>query len=75
MALTAFGGELGDPHFTNHAECDCELDVDRAADELQQAGYKVFRLPAKYRGRVAHPLDDFIESSPVLIQYRLCPGR
>jgi len=49
MAFTAFSGE-------------CEgLDVDAAA-ELRRAGYEVFRLPDEYRGRLAHPLDDFIEA-------------
>ena len=49
MALIAFAGD------------DSELDVDRAADELRLAGYEVFRLPAKYGGRLLIPLDDFIE--------------
>jgi hypothetical protein len=50
MAFTAFSGE-------------CEgLDVDAAAAELRRAGYEVFRLPDEYRGRLAHPLDDFIEA-------------
>jgi hypothetical protein len=41
---------------------DDELDVDRAADELQRAGYNVLRMPDGYGGRLAHPLDDFIEA-------------
>jgi hypothetical protein len=50
MALIAFGGV-------------CEnLDVDAAAAKLRQAGYEVFRLPDKYRERLFHPLDDFIEA-------------
>ena len=39
-----------------------ELDVDRAAVELLQAGYKVSRLPDKYTAQLAHPLDNFIEA-------------
>jgi hypothetical protein len=35
-----------------------EVDLDRAADELQQAGFEVHRLPRKYRKYLAHPLDD-----------------
>jgi hypothetical protein len=38
------------------------LDVDAAAAELRQAGYEVLRLPDEYRGRLSHPLDDFIEA-------------
>ncbi|HEY2531702.1 MAG TPA: hypothetical protein VGJ20_27880 [Xanthobacteraceae bacterium] len=51
MALVVFSGDL--PYD--------ELDVDRAALELQQAGYKVTRLPDKLGGRLLHPLDDFME--------------
>ena len=38
------------------------LDADLAADELRQAGYEVSLLPDKYGGRLAHPLDNFIEA-------------
>jgi hypothetical protein len=40
-ATVAFADDFGDPDFTNDTEPDCELDVDRAADELRQAGYEV----------------------------------
>ena len=49
VATCAFWG--GEPEF--------------AADELRQAGYEVFRLPDRYRGCLAHPLDDFIEAVTV----------
>jgi hypothetical protein len=62
MASVAFGGGLGDPGSTNDIERDFELDPDLAAAELRQAGYEVFLLPDKYSGRLAHPLDDFIEA-------------
>ena len=62
MATVAFGGDFGDPKFTHDPENDIQLDVDAAATELQQAGYEVFRMPEKYRGRLAHPRDDFIEA-------------
>jgi len=62
VAIVAFSGEFGDPEFTNDPERDCDLDPDRAADELRQAGYEVHRLPKKYFGRLYHPLDDFIEA-------------
>lgn len=62
MAVVAFGGGLGDPEYTNDPECEIELDPERAAAELRQAGYDVFLLPDKYSPRLAHPLDDFIEA-------------
>jgi hypothetical protein len=62
VAIVAFSGEFGDPEFTNDPERDCDLDPDRAADELRQAGYEVHRLPKKYFGHLYHPLDDFIEA-------------
>jgi hypothetical protein len=33
-----------------------------AAAELRQAGYQVFRIPDKYRNRLAHPLDNGLEA-------------
>jgi hypothetical protein len=62
MASVAFGGGLGDPEFTNDFERDFNLDPELAAAELRQAGYEVFLMPEKYSGRLAHPLDDFIEA-------------
>ena len=62
LVCVAFGGELGDPEFTNDLERDFDLNPDLAAAELRQAGYEVFLLPDKYNGRLAHPLDDFIEA-------------
>ena len=62
MATVAFAGDFGDPEYTNDAERTCELDVDRAADELRQAGYEVTQLPDRLGGHLAHPLDDFIEA-------------
>ena len=62
MASVAFGGGLGDPEFTNDIDRDFDLDADRAADELRRAGYEVRLLPNKYRARLVHPLDDFIEA-------------
>src|SRR5262249_1354751 len=62
VAIVAFAGDFGDPEYTNDAERNCELDVDRAAFELRQAGYEVTRLPDRLGGRLAHPLDDFIEA-------------
>jgi hypothetical protein len=35
--------------------------MDIAQAELQAAGYEVLRLPERYRSRLFHPLDDFIE--------------
>ena len=66
MASIAFSGEFGDPEWTNDPKFDIRLDVDAAAAELRQAGFEVFRLPDKYRGRMkssgqTHPLDDFVE--------------
>jgi hypothetical protein len=63
MVSVAFGGGLGDPDFAGDSELETMLDPDFAADELRQAGYEVFRLPEKYGGRLAHPLDDFIEAA------------
>jgi hypothetical protein len=65
MVSVAFGGDLGDPEFTYDVERDFCLDPDLAAAELRQAGYEVFLLPDKYAGRLAHPLDDFIEAVAV----------
>jgi hypothetical protein len=62
MASVAFAGDFGDPEYTHDAQRDCTLDVDAAAAELRQAGYEVFRLPDKYGGHLAHPLDDFLEA-------------
>src|SRR5262245_58429974 len=62
VASVAFTGDFGDPEYTNDAERNCELDVDRAADELRQAGYEVTRLPDRFGALLAHPLDDFIEA-------------
>src|SRR5882672_6504690 len=39
-----------------------EVDVDRAAFELERAGYRVTRLPDKMAARLHHPLDDFLEA-------------
>jgi hypothetical protein len=39
----------------------CE-NVDAADAELRRAGYEVFRLPNKYRARLADPLEDFMEA-------------
>jgi hypothetical protein len=61
MAKVAFSGEFGDPEWTTADWPEVELDVDAAADELRKAGYEVYRLPDKYGGRLAHPLDDFLE--------------
>jgi hypothetical protein len=52
VAIVVFGGDLPWD----------KLDVDRAAVELQQAGYAVARLPDKLAARLVHPLDDFIEA-------------
>jgi hypothetical protein len=57
MATVAFSGDFG------AASADwpeIALDVDAAADELWKAGFEVRRLPNNYRGRFAHPLDDFL---------------
>src|SRR6516162_5182436 len=61
MANVAFSGDFGDPEWRAAYWPDVELDVDAAADELRKAGYEVYRLPDKYGGRLAHPLDDFLE--------------
>ena len=63
MASVAFSGESGDPNSTGDAALEGVLDPDLAADELRQAGYEVSLLPDKYGGRLAHPLDDFIEAA------------
>jgi len=63
MASVAFGGASGEPNFTDEANLEAVLDPDLAADELRQAGYEVSLLPDKYGGRLAHPLDDFIEAA------------
>jgi hypothetical protein len=39
-----------------------ELDVDRAAAELQRAGYQVTRLPDELRARLVFAGDDYIEA-------------
>jgi hypothetical protein len=62
MASVAFDGGLGDPDFTSGMEGYFMLDADLATDELRQAGYEVSLLPDKYGGRLAHPLDNFIEA-------------
>jgi hypothetical protein len=54
VATVAFSGDSPD------------LDLDRAADELRQAGFEVRRLPKKYWRRLIHQLDDFLEVT--------CPG-
>src|SRR5215467_1131537 len=66
VAIIAFSGNFADPEFTNDPELACDLDPDRAADELRQAGYEVHRLPKKYFGRLSHPLDDFIEATIII---------
>ena len=63
VAIIVFAGGFGDPDFTNDLERDFDVDPDRAADELRQAGYEVHRLPKKYSARLTHPLDDFIEAT------------
>lgn len=62
MASVVFGGGFGDPEYTNDPEREIELDPERAAAELRQAGYDVYLMPEKYSPRLAHPLDDFIEA-------------
>lgn len=66
MLRVAFGGEFGDPEYeltkAKGEEWEQILDVDAAAAELRRAGYEVFRMPEKYGGLLAHPLDDFIEA-------------
>ena len=62
MASIAFGGGFGDPEYAHDPEREVELDPERAAAELRQAGYDVFRMPDKYSFQLAHPLDDFIEA-------------
>jgi hypothetical protein len=37
------------------------VDPERAAEELQRAGFQIYRFPAGYRTRFDHPLDDHIE--------------
>jgi hypothetical protein len=61
-ASVAFSGEFGDAEYTTDPECEIELDPERAAAELREAGYDVFLMPEKYGPRLAHPLDDFIEA-------------
>jgi hypothetical protein len=61
VGVVAFCGNFGDPDHTNDPENDRVLDPDRAADELRQAGFEVHRFPRRYWGRLAHPLDDFLE--------------
>jgi hypothetical protein len=62
MATVAFGGGLGDPESANVPERHYDLDPELAAADLRQAGYEVSLLPDKYTGRLAHPLDHFIEA-------------
>jgi hypothetical protein len=61
MANVVFCGTYGDPEWRAAFSPDVRLDVDAAADELQKAGYKVYRLPDKYRWLLTHPLDEFLE--------------
>jgi hypothetical protein len=61
-ASVAFSGEFGDPEYTTDPEREIELDPERAAAELREAGYDVFLMPEKHSHRLAHPLDDFIEA-------------
>ena len=68
MLRVCFAGGFGDPEY----EGDHPLDVDAAA-ELRRAGYEVFRMPDKYGGLLAHPLDDFIEAHIDLPQVRDWP--
>jgi hypothetical protein len=49
MAYVAFGVEN-------------EYDADRAAAELEQAGYEVHRMPEKYRRLLEIPGDDHLEA-------------
>jgi predicted metal-dependent peptidase len=41
---------------------DEDLNVDRAALELEQCGYEVTRLPDELAARQTHPLDDVLEA-------------
>jgi hypothetical protein len=50
IALVVFSGDMP------------EVDADRAAFELERAGYRVTRLPDKMVARLAHPLDDYLEA-------------
>src|SRR6516162_4674158 len=50
MGTIAFSGDL-DP------------DPDSAAVALRKAGFEVTMMPEKFRSRLAHPQDDFIEAS------------
>ena len=45
---------------------DCENDVDRAALELERAGFQVARLTNELRATLDHPLDDFLEATIAL---------
>jgi hypothetical protein len=49
MAAVAFGSVEGN-------------EVNLAAQELERAGYTVFRLPAELRGQVEYVVDDFLEA-------------
>jgi hypothetical protein len=49
MGWIAFSGDL-DP------------DPDAAAAALRKAGFSVTRLPARFRPRLAHPRDDFLQA-------------
>jgi hypothetical protein len=50
---------LDDGLYEYRGDLDGELDVDRATDELRQAGYEVFFLPEKYGGRLGQPSSIF----------------
>jgi len=55
IVVVNFGGESGFPN-----------DVDRAALELERAGFQVARLTDKLRATLYHPLDDFLEATIAL---------
>jgi hypothetical protein len=40
-----------------------ECDVEGAAAELRRRGFEVLHMPEKFRRRLLHPLDDFLEVS------------
>ena len=54
-ATVAFSGEM------DHDPAGAAADPARAAAALREAGYEVVMMPEKFRSRVGHPGDDFIE--------------